>query len=205
MNVENDKNTTDKSEQVKNGDDNNNFTPDHARKLTSYTDKFMCRVKDNTFKINFLLFRVRDLESNQLLFEVASESTDNNNDDTQDEEEDDEKRVIKYHLGPDFLELTSLGSTLRFSVGDNPVKNFLMIEKHYFKNKLVKAYEFLFDFCIPNSVNEWETMYTIPSLSEEDKEEMRGAPWQTRSDTFYFVENKLVMHHKAIYNYSDFE
>ena len=177
--------------------DRETFTPEIARKLEGYTDKFMCNVKDNTFKIKFLLFRVRDLESNQVLFEVETDETD-----LQDVEpvEDDEKRVIKYHLGPDFLDLTQLGSMLKFSVGDNSVKNFLMIEKHYFKNKLIKAFEFKFDFCIENSVNTWETMYTIPELSYKEKEEIISTPWETRSDSFYFVEDKLIMHHKALYN-----
>jgi hypothetical protein len=189
---------------MKNGD-MNLFNPDKARKLTKYTDKFMCNLSDNTYKIKFLLFKVRDLESNQVLFEVASDTNDEETEQTTETVEDDEKRIIKYHLGPEFLDLTSLGSTLRFSVGENQVKNFLMIEKHYFKNKLMKSFEFKFDYCIPHSTNEWESMYTIPELTDQEKEEMIAAPWETKSDSFYFVGEKLVMHHKAIYNYSNFE
>jgi len=187
---------------LKNGDINL-FTPAEARKQTKFTDKFMCSLKDNTYNIKFLLFKVRDLESNQVLFEVASDEPDTQT--TEKEDEDDEKRVIKYHLGPDFLELTSLGSTLRFSVGKSEVKNFLMIEKHYFKDKLMKSFEFKFDYCIADSTNEWESMYTIPELTEEEKTDMINSPWETKSDSFYFVGDKLVMHHKAIYNYSSFD
>ena len=182
---------------VKNGE-TNEFTPKEARALKEYTDKFMCSVKDNIYDIKFLLFKVRDLESNQTLFEVATDG----NDEEPSTEDDTEKRVIRYHLGPDFLDLTSLGTLLRFSVGPSSFKNLVMIEKHYFKNKLIKTFEFKFDYCIANSVNEWETMYTIPELEDEEKEEMIQNPWETRSDSFYFVEDKLVMHHKAIYNYS---
>ncbi len=187
---------------LKNGDINA-FTPEKARALNSFTDKFMCSLNDNTYNIKFLLFRVRDLDSNQVLFEVASDEGEIEA--TSEEIDDDEKRIIKYHLGPDFLDLTSLGSTLRFSVGEKQVKNFVMIEKHYFKNKLMKSYEFKFDFCIPYSTNEWESMYTIPEISEDEKQEMVKSPWDTRSDSFYFVGDKLVMHHKALYNYSEFE
>jgi hypothetical protein len=34
---------------------------------------------------------------------------------------------------------------------------------------------------------------------------MIESPFETRSDTFFFVEGKLVMHKKAEYNYSPFE
>ena len=30
-------------------------------------------------------------------------------------------------------------------------------------------------------------------------------PWLTKSDSFYFVEDKLVMHNKALYNYGPFD
>ena len=56
---------------------------------------------------------------------------------------------------------------------------------------------------MPNSINNWETIYTIPELPEELKEEMIQSPWETSSDSFYFVDNNIIMHHKAYYNYSD--
>ena len=33
---------------------------------------------------------------------------------------------------------------------------------------------------------------------------MINAKWETISDTFFFVENKLVIHNKALYNYSEY-
>ena len=114
-------------------------------------------------------------------------------------------RTIRYHLGPDFLDLKNLGSSLTFSVGNKPVKNLLMIERHYFKTVLVKSFEFKSDFCIPNSTNTWESIYTIPELDPKLKQEMIDNPWLTKSDSFYFVEDKLVMHNKALYNYGPFD
>ena len=111
-------------------------------------------------------------------------------------------RTIRYHLGPEFLELKNIGTSLTFSIGNLPVRNLIMIERHYFKGKLVKSFEFKFDFCIPNSTNTWETIYIIPDLDPVLKEDMINSPWETKSDTFYFVDNKLIMHHKALYNYS---
>jgi hypothetical protein len=34
---------------------------------------------------------------------------------------------------------------------------------------------------------------------------MIDSPWETKSDSFYFVEGKLVMHNKAEYNYAPFD
>jgi hypothetical protein len=49
--------------------------------------------------------------------------------------------------------LKVIGTTLKFKNGPQPVKNFKMIERHYFKNKLIKSYEFVAPFCMPNSTN----------------------------------------------------
>lgn len=174
---------------------------ERIRGLNSYTDKFLCSLSDNTFGIKFVNFRVRDLDSGFVLFEVTDEG-----EDLPDEvKEDDSMRVIRYHLGPDFLDLKNIGTLLKFTVGPHPVKDFLLIERHYFKDKLIKSFEFKFDFCVPNSTNEWETMYVIPELDPKLKQEMIDAPWETRSDSFYFVEGKLIIHNKAIYNYSELE
>jgi len=172
-----------------------------VRSLGKYTENFLCEIKDNLFKIKFLNFRVRDLDSGFVLFEVS----DDGNPNEEEVIEDNNSRLIRYHLGPDFLDLKNIGTLLKFSVGPLPVKNLLMIEKHFFKEKLIKAFEFKFDFCMPNSVNEWETLYEIPELDLEVKDEMIECPWETKSDTFYFADGRLIMHHKAIYNYSPFE
>jgi hypothetical protein len=175
------------------------ITIEYVKSLTSPAEKFLCSLSDNIYDIKFLSFRVRDLDSGFVLFEV--EDNEENNETS--EPVSDENRVIKYHLGPDFLELTNLGTNLTFRVGPKPVKNLHMIERHYFKDNLIKSFEFKFDFCIPNSVNNWETIYNIPQLDEGLKNEMIATPWQTASDSFYFADGKLIMHHKAFYNYSD--
>ena len=38
--------------------------------------------------------------------------------------------------------------SLRFRVGNQPVTNFRMIERHYFKGRLIKSFDFEFPFCI---------------------------------------------------------
>ena len=51
--------------------------------------------------------------------------------------DENEYRTIKYNLGPDFFELSSIGTQLTFKVGEQPVKNLKMIERHYFKEQLI--------------------------------------------------------------------
>lgn len=56
---------------------------------------------------------------------------------------------------------------VEFTVGDKPVNNFRMIERHYFRNRLLKSFDFHFGFCIPSSKNTCEHIYDFPPLSEE--------------------------------------
>ncbi len=102
-------------------------------------------------------------------------------------------------------------------MGDKPVNKFRMIERHYFKERLLKSFDFEFGFCIPNSRNTCEHIYEFPQLSENLSkrlaavcahtilpavQEMIAQSYETRSDSFYFVDNKLVMHNKADYAYN---
>ncbi len=189
------------------------ITPEIVREYKEFTPKFLCGLDANTYNIKFKKFKMRDLESDFVLFEVSDDSPDDINTEKKEEEKKEDKnfqdediftspRTIRYHLGPDFLELKDLGSSLTFSVGNQAVKDFLIIERHYFKDLLIKSFEFKFDFCIPNSINTWEYIYTIPEIDPKVKEEMIEQPWETKSDSFYFVGEKLIMHNKALYNYS---
>jgi hypothetical protein len=70
--------------------------------LTNPTDKFLCKISDNWPLLKFGGFKIRDMISGYTLVEVQDEDVDNDNiKDT----DDPSTRVIKYHLGPDFLRL----------------------------------------------------------------------------------------------------
>lgn len=88
-------------------------------------------------------------------------------------------------------------------MGKKPVNNFKMIERHYFGEKLLKSFDFDFGFAMPNSQNTFEHIYEVPMLSDAEIRDMIAHPYLTRSDSFYFVDNKLVMHNKADYSFSD--
>ena len=108
--------------------------------------------------------------SNIVLVDVPEDDVENEN---LSEDDDPTKRLIKYHLGPDFLELKTVGLTVFFSIGQQPIQNMQMIEKHYFKGKVIREFDFKFGFIIPNSTNSWELIYDFPDLSEEEKEQIR--------------------------------
>ena len=109
-------------------------------------------------------------------------------------------RCIRYDFGASFLRFAtsmfyvscssnnccsrkSIGAKLVFKVGEDPLPGFRMIERHYFKDQLIKSFDFTLGFCMsvwrapfpppcssssrPNSTNEWEVMYTVPSTTEE--------------------------------------
>lgn len=70
-----------------------------------------------------------------------------------------------------FLSCSSLSYySVEFTVGDVPINNFRMIERHYFRNQLLKSFDFEFGFCIPSSKNTCEHIYEFPPLSEEISE-----------------------------------
>ena len=114
-------------------------------------------------------------------------------------------RTVKYHFGPAFFNLKTIGTTYEFRVGAKGLKNLTVIEKHYFKDKLLKTYNFSSPFCMANSTNSVEFVYELPTIDEETKQEMINSPWETVSDTFYFVGEDLVLHIKGLFNYAPFD
>eukprot|EP00347_Sterkiella_histriomuscorum_P023037 403336198 len=176
--------------------------PDEVKALTGPTETFLCSLKDNVYGIKFGAFKIRDMSSGTVLVDVREEDLDLN---ITEEMDDPKVRLVKYHFGPDFFMLRTIGLTVGFSIGDQPIPNFYMVERHYFRNKVIKQYEFKFGFCMPNSQNEIEMIYDLPELAEEEKQEMIENPWETKSDTFFFVNDSLVIHNRAEYNYSPLE
>eukprot|EP00049_Salpingoeca_infusionum_P004528 m.80689 g.80689 ORF g.80689 m.80689 type:complete len:211 (-) comp12607_c1_seq1:162-794(-) len=175
------------------------ITPEEVLSLAKPTTQFMCKTTANTFGIEFTAFKLRDLDHGITLFETAQPA------DMPyvppSEDDDDSGRFVRYDFTPQFFELDTIGATVTFRVGSKPVKNFRMIERHYFRNKLLKSFDFEFGFCIPDSTNTCEHIYQFPKLSRADVQEMVDHPYETKSDSFYFVDNELVMHHKAEYAY----
>jgi len=202
------------------------ITPEDTLRLNCITSDFLCSLEDNVYDIEFVRFKIRDMDSDCVLFEInkAADGEDNGEENDADDEyggngaddngegdvpinpdEEEHKnftpRFIRYYFKPSFLRLKNIGATMEFVVGDKAVEKFRMIERHYFRDRLLKSFDFEFGFCIPNSKNSCEHIYHIPHLSESLIEDMINNPFETRSDSFYFVNDRLVMHNKADYAY----
>jgi protein unc-119 len=67
-------------------------------------------------------------------------------------------------------------------VGEHEVPSFRMVERHYFRDTLVKSFDFNFGFCIPGSTNTWDAVYAVPPLDEALMLDMINHPYETRSD-----------------------
>ncbi|XP_003797203.1 protein unc-119 homolog A [Otolemur garnettii] len=176
--------------------------PEDVLGLQRITGDYLCSPEENIYKIDFVRFKIRDMDSGTVLFEIkkppASERLPINRRDL----DPNAGRFVRYQFTPAFLRLRQVGATVEFTVGDKPVNNFRMIERHYFRNQLLKSFDFHFGFCIPSSKNTCEHIYDFPPLSEELISEMIRHPYETQSDSFYFVDDQLVMHNKADYSYS---
>ena len=43
----------------------------------------------------------------------------------------------------------------------------------------------------------------MPALNEKLIKDMIDNPYETRSDSFYFVNDEMIMHNKSEYSYAD--
>ncbi|XRA96961.1 protein unc-119 [Pycnococcus provasolii] len=174
-------------------------TPDDVLKHEQPTKSYLCKLTDNEYGVEFLEFKVL-----RNFFHVNKPADEPPMDYAAiPPEHEDAYRTINYQFPTDFLKCKTMRTALVFRVGTQEVNNFRMIERHYFKNKLIRSYDFEFGFCIPNSTNSWEAIYPIPERSAEEIAEFKNSPDGHRSDSFYFVGDKLIMHNKAMYNYAD--
>ncbi|TRY95366.1 hypothetical protein DNTS_035705 [Danionella cerebrum] len=180
---------------------NPEITPEDVLGLQKITDNYLCGPERNIHKIDFTRFKIRDMESGTVLFEITKPPMAGTGGDRMDFEQN-AGRFVRYQFTPAFLRLRQVGATVEFTVGDVPINNFRMIERHYFRGQLLKSFDFEFGFCIPGSKNTCEHIYEFPPLSEDIMREMILHPYETQSDSFYFVDNKLVMHNKADYSYN---
>ncbi|XP_034046910.1 protein unc-119 homolog B [Thalassophryne amazonica] len=173
-------------------------TPQHVLRLTSYTKEFLCSPEDNIYNINFSRFKIRDLASGSVILDLKKHCPT----EIKDVIQLDAGRFIQYHFSPAFLTLREIGATLEFTVGSKALNRFRLIERHFFRNLLLKTFDFEIGFCIPHSRNTCEHIYCLPDLEPETIDEMIASPFETRSDSFYFANNKLILHHKAEYAFN---
>ncbi|XP_076140972.1 protein unc-119 homolog B-like [Alosa pseudoharengus] len=177
------------------------ITSEDVLGLRAATRDYLCKPEDNIYNIDFTRFKIRDLDTGTVLFEIAKPP--HTVEDEENREADSSTgRFVRYQFTTAFLKLKTVGATVEFTVGPRPLNSFRMIERHYFKEHLLKSFDFDFGFCIPKSRNTCEHIYEFPQLSDSMIRQMVDHPYETRSDSFYFVDNRLVMHNKADYAYN---
>lgn len=92
-------------------------TPEDVLRLPKITDTYLCSPEANIYDIDFTRFKIRDLESGAVLFEIAKPLPDNPEDnvDRNGENEDavdpNSGRFVRYQFTPQFLKLKTVGAT----------------------------------------------------------------------------------------------
>ena len=126
------------------------ITPDEALELTAPTDGFLCTLSANVYGIDFLEFEIKDYDSGESIFHVTKDPDLGLPTLPEDISPALEKavRTVKYTFPRKFLRFDVVRTALVFCVGEEPVSDFRMIERHYFKDELIRSYDFNFGFCI---------------------------------------------------------
>ena len=174
------------------------FTEEEALKLDKPLDQFLVKLEDNTYGVKFNGFRLKDVKDNKIYHEYYPK----------DEYELDyfADHILDYPFPNDILKgekhlATKLNLVI---VGDKMVKNLVLLERHYIGGKLAANFRFPFPMFAPKSKNEVEFIYTIPKLSDEIEDKLKkGEDVHAASDTFVFVDGKLIIHRRATYTYYD--
>ena len=158
------------------------------------SDKFYVKLEDNTYGIRFIGFKIRDCDKGTIFHEFRAESIY--------DLDVFANLELEYYFPQEILKTKTIGTNLTFVVGDNQVKNLDFIERHYIYDTLVGNYTFNFPFFMPSSENNIEFIYNVPNLPQKAKDDItNGRDVPARSDTFIFVDGKLVIHRRAKYLY----
>ena len=107
------------------GTSTTDFTIEQAKTLAAPTTEFLCKPSDNVNNIQFLRYKIRDMDSGITLVDIINDEEDSENakiDDSVKEED----RMLRYQFGPDFLELHTIATELEFSVGDKGAKKLMV-------------------------------------------------------------------------------
>lgn len=85
-------------------------TPEDVLKLNKCTENYLCEPGANVYNIDFTRFKIRDMETGSVLFEIAK--PDNIDDEIIDNDEDPNAgRFVRYKFAPEFLKLKTIGAT----------------------------------------------------------------------------------------------
>lgn len=96
----------------------NLLTPEDIFNLTKISDDYLCSPDANIYEIDFTRFKIRDLETNSVLFEIAKQPSEQysedgiiNSDGPQNDIDPNAGRYVRYQFTPQFLKLKTVGAT----------------------------------------------------------------------------------------------
>ena len=72
---------------------------------------YLCTPAANVYKIDFVRFKIRDIESGATLFEVTKSEDEEEEEENSEDAEPRATRYVKYHFPPQFLKLKRVGAT----------------------------------------------------------------------------------------------
>lgn len=112
-----------------------------------------------------------------------------------------EMRKKTYNFPGSFFDSKLISTFLKYKVGDEEVKNMVLVENHFYKDTKIASFKFEFPFSAPNSINTWEYIYDVPKIKNEFIEELVAGNAVNTSDTFFFVDGILILHNKSEYQF----
>ncbi|CAF4866149.1 unnamed protein product, partial [Rotaria socialis] len=84
------------------------ITVSDVLRLRKSTNSYLTETDENAYKINFVHFRIRDMNTNKILFEVERDSDD---DEFNDEVDSSAGRFVQYNFPSSFLKLEQVGAS----------------------------------------------------------------------------------------------
>ncbi|KAI4896348.1 hypothetical protein NFI96_025927 [Prochilodus magdalenae] len=214
------------------------ITPEEVLGLRTVTRDYLCKPEDNVYNIDFTRFKIRDLETGTVLFEIAKPPhTDLDEEDEENVDVDTSAgRFVRYQFTPAFLKLRTVGATtVQYNKAPNnhlgdqvdpptpplQMKSTFISEREenmklhscfrsecfspsfFHREKTPPHYGGLKGGALPDDLSVHLMTFTPnPKLFLSAVRQMVEHPYETRSDSFYFVDNKLIMHNKADYAYN---
>ena len=78
-------------------------TPEDVLALKEITDTYLCSPEANVYGIDFTRFKIRDMDTNTVLFEIAKPPNLEGNVNVGDTTDPNAGRFVRYHFTPEFL------------------------------------------------------------------------------------------------------
>lgn len=159
-------------------------------RLDRVTESYLCEPEANVYGLDFTRFKIRDVKTGATLFEI-SKPPGGPAPGEADPHDPNVGRFVRYQFTPEFLKLKTVGATVEWCTGPRAIKEFRMIERHFFKDRHLKTFDFNFGFCVPDSKNSCEQIYEFPKLDGDTIKAMINEPFATRWED----KNRIFLFH----------